>query len=85
MQTDAADGVILVPHLTPAGLDEFVDEVVPLLQERGLFRTEYEASTLRGNMGLPPAGRTARWRRSGPPPADGVTPSTIGARARRRP
>ena len=57
MQTDAADGVILVPHITPAGLDDFVDLVVPLLQERGSFRSEYEFPTLRQNMGLPPAGR----------------------------
>ena len=46
-----------MPHITPAGLDDFVDEVVPLLQERGSFRAEYEGSTLRENMGLPPAGR----------------------------
>ncbi|MEV0960647.1 LLM class flavin-dependent oxidoreductase [Streptomyces sp. NPDC049951] len=39
-------------------LDHFVDGVVPLLQKRGLFRTEYEADTLRGNLGLPlPANR----------------------------
>ena len=57
VQTDAADGVILVPHITPAGLDDFVDLVVPLLQERGSFRSEYEFPTLRQNMGLPPAGR----------------------------
>ena len=42
VQADACDGFILVPHLTPHGLDEFVDQVVPLLQERGAFRTEYE-------------------------------------------
>ena len=35
VQADACDGFILVPHLTPHGLDEFVDRVVPLLQERG--------------------------------------------------
>ncbi len=52
MQTDAADGVILVPHITPAGLDEFVDKVVPLLQERGSFRSEYEHATLRDHLGL---------------------------------
>ncbi|MEV6862838.1 NtaA/DmoA family FMN-dependent monooxygenase [Streptosporangium subroseum] len=52
VQTDAADGFILVPHLTPAGLDGFVDKVVPLLQERGVFRAEYETSTLRGHLGL---------------------------------
>ena len=48
----ALDGFILVPHLTPHGLDEFVDNVVPLLQERGLFRTEYHGSTLRSQLGL---------------------------------
>ncbi|MFE6484741.1 NtaA/DmoA family FMN-dependent monooxygenase [Streptomyces sp. NPDC057757] len=50
---DAADGFILVPHLTPGGLDEFVDRVVPLLQERGAFRTEYPGTTLRSHLGLP--------------------------------
>jgi hypothetical protein len=39
VQEEASDGFILVPHLTPAGLDPFVDKVVPLLQERGVFRT----------------------------------------------
>jgi alkanesulfonate monooxygenase SsuD/methylene tetrahydromethanopterin reductase-like flavin-dependent oxidoreductase (luciferase family) len=52
VQTDACDGFILVSHLTPGGLDDFVDDVVPLLQERGVFRTEYESTTLRGNLGL---------------------------------
>ncbi|QIY70146.1 NtaA/DmoA family FMN-dependent monooxygenase [Streptomyces sp. RLB1-33] len=50
---DAADGFILVPHLTPDGLDEFVDRVVPLLQERDAFRTEYTGMTLRSHLGLP--------------------------------
>ncbi|MGW0855564.1 NtaA/DmoA family FMN-dependent monooxygenase [Streptomyces sp. NPDC002690] len=48
----AADGFILVPHLTPGGLDDFVDRVVPLLQERGAFRSEYTGSTLRAHLGL---------------------------------
>lgn len=52
VQTDACDGFILVSHLTPAGLDDFVDQVVPLLQDRGVFRTAYSATTLRGNLGL---------------------------------
>ncbi|MBB5120728.1 F420-dependent methylene-tetrahydromethanopterin reductase [Streptomyces eurocidicus] len=51
----AADGFILVPHLTPGGLDDFVDRVVPLLQERGAFRTEYTGTTLREHLGLPAA------------------------------
>jgi len=37
----------------PHGLRDFIDLVVPILQERGIFRTEYESSTLRGNLGLP--------------------------------
>ncbi|MEU7577412.1 NtaA/DmoA family FMN-dependent monooxygenase [Streptomyces sp. NPDC041068] len=50
--TEAADGFILVPHLTPGGLDEFVEKVVPLLQERGVYRTEYQGATLRSHLGL---------------------------------
>ncbi len=53
VQGDAADGYILVPHITPHGLDDFVDQVVPLLQERGVFRSEYEGTTLRDHLGLP--------------------------------
>lgn len=52
VQADAADGFILVPHLTPGGLDEFVDRVVPELQERGSFRTRYTGDTLRDHLGL---------------------------------
>ena len=55
VQADACDGVILVPHITPGGLDEFADTVVPILQERGAFRTEYEGTTLREHLGLRPA------------------------------
>ncbi|MEU2349119.1 NtaA/DmoA family FMN-dependent monooxygenase [Modestobacter sp. NPDC049651] len=54
VQADASDGYILVPHITPGGLDPFVDQVVPLLQERGVYRTEYPGTTLRENLGLPP-------------------------------
>ena len=42
----------MFPYL-PGGLDDFVDKVVPELQRRGLFRTEYEGTTLRENLGLP--------------------------------
>ncbi|TRO67742.1 MULTISPECIES: NtaA/DmoA family FMN-dependent monooxygenase [unclassified Streptomyces] len=52
VQADASDGFILVPHITPGGLDAFADTVVPLLQERGVFRTEYEGTTLRDHLGL---------------------------------
>jgi FMN-dependent oxidoreductase (nitrilotriacetate monooxygenase family) len=54
VQADASDGFILVPHITPAGLDEFADTVVPILQERGVFRSDYEGSTLREHLGLSP-------------------------------
>lgn len=52
VQTRASDGFILVPHLTPGGLDEFAAKVVPVLQERGLFRNDYEGTTLREHLGL---------------------------------
>jgi len=52
VQADASDGFILVPHITPGGLDEFADTVVPLLQERGVYRTEYDGTTLRDHLGL---------------------------------
>ncbi|MER7989131.1 NtaA/DmoA family FMN-dependent monooxygenase [Streptomyces noursei] len=60
VQGDAADGFILVPHLTPGGLDPFVARVVPLLQERGAFRTEYTGTTLRSHLGLPDPARPVR-------------------------
>jgi FMN-dependent oxidoreductase (nitrilotriacetate monooxygenase family) len=48
----ACDGFILVPHITPGGLDDFCDRVVPVLQERGSFRTGYDGPTLRDHLGL---------------------------------
>jgi FMN-dependent oxidoreductase (nitrilotriacetate monooxygenase family) len=59
VQADASDGFILVPHITPDGLGEFADKVVPILQERGVFRAEYQGTTLRDHLGLTtPAART---------------------------
>ncbi|WP_261561696.1 NtaA/DmoA family FMN-dependent monooxygenase [Frankia tisae] len=49
----AADGFNLNHDFYPDGLDLIVDHLVPELQRRGLFRTEYESTTLRGNLGLP--------------------------------
>jgi N-acetyl-S-(2-succino)cysteine monooxygenase len=49
---EAADGFVVMFSHFPAPVDEFVDNVVPALQRRGLFRTEYEGSTLRENLGL---------------------------------
>lgn len=50
--TGAADGFNIMPSHFPDGLTDFVDMVVPILQERGLYRTEYESGTLRDRMGL---------------------------------
>ncbi|MGW3121321.1 NtaA/DmoA family FMN-dependent monooxygenase [Streptomyces sp. NPDC001107] len=58
VQTDGADGFVFVPHLTPGGLDDLVDRVVPLLQERGAFREDYTGTTLRDHLGLRPRPRT---------------------------
>ena len=50
---EGSDGFnVMFPYL-PGGLDDFVDQVVPELQRRGLFRREYEGRTLRENLGLP--------------------------------
>jgi FMN-dependent oxidoreductase (nitrilotriacetate monooxygenase family) len=48
----AADGFNIMPPILPTGLTDFVDQVVPVLQRRGLFRTDYEGKTLRENLGL---------------------------------
>jgi FMN-dependent oxidoreductase, nitrilotriacetate monooxygenase family len=57
----AADGFMLMAPSLPDGLEDFVDRVVPILQKRGLLRTDYEGSTLREHLGLPvPANRYAR-------------------------
>jgi FMN-dependent oxidoreductase (nitrilotriacetate monooxygenase family) len=51
--TEASDGfTVQFPYL-PGGLDDFVDQVIPELQRRELFRREYEGATLRENLGLP--------------------------------
>jgi FMN-dependent oxidoreductase (nitrilotriacetate monooxygenase family) len=48
----AADGFNIMPPLLPAQLDVFSTEVIPILQRRGLFRTEYAGTTLREHYGL---------------------------------
>jgi hypothetical protein len=48
----AADGFNLTPTHLPHGIEDFVELVVPELRRRGLFRGEYESTTLRGNLGL---------------------------------
>ena len=52
-ENGAADGFNVMPPFFPGGLEDFTREVVPILQERGLFRTEYEGTTLREHLGLP--------------------------------
>ncbi|MFD5642854.1 F420-dependent methylene-tetrahydromethanopterin reductase, partial [Streptomyces anulatus] len=59
VQTEGADGFVLVPHLTPGGLDDVVDRVVPLLQEKGSFRADYTGTTLRNHL-RPHSGTTRR-------------------------
>jgi len=51
--SEACDGFNIMFPFLPQGLEEFVDRVVPELQRRGIFRTEYEGRTLRENLGLP--------------------------------
>ena len=53
LTTFGCDGFNIMFPFLPAGLDDFVDKVVPELQRRGIFRTEYEGKTLRENLGLP--------------------------------
>ena len=53
---NACDGFNIMFPSVPQGLDEFVDQVVPELQRRGVFRREYEGKTLRENLGLPRPG-----------------------------
>jgi alkanesulfonate monooxygenase SsuD/methylene tetrahydromethanopterin reductase-like flavin-dependent oxidoreductase (luciferase family) len=48
----AVDGFNLMPDVFPSGLELFVDHVIPILRDRGLFRREYAHTTLRGHLGL---------------------------------
>lgn len=51
-ESGACDGFMLSGAVLPQGFNDFIDHVLPILKERGLFRREYEADTLRGNLGL---------------------------------
>jgi len=53
LESRGSDGFNIMFPFLPAGLDDFVDKVVPELQKRGIFRKEYEGKTLRENLGLP--------------------------------
>jgi FMN-dependent oxidoreductase (nitrilotriacetate monooxygenase family) len=74
---DGCDGFNIMPPFLPGGLDDFVTLVIPELQRRGLFRTEYEGGTLREHLGLKrPASRYA----SVPPQAASArTTEPVGA------
>ena len=52
-EQEACDGFNIMPPYIPGALDDFCNLVIPELQRRGLFRTEYEGDTLRENLGLP--------------------------------
>jgi FMN-dependent oxidoreductase (nitrilotriacetate monooxygenase family) len=52
-EAGAADGFNIMPPVLPSGLDAFVDHVIPILRNRGLFRREYSGRTLREHYGLP--------------------------------
>jgi N-acetyl-S-(2-succino)cysteine monooxygenase len=52
-EAGACDGFTIMPNVLPGQLDAFVDHVVPVLQARGLARTEYAGTTLRDHAGLP--------------------------------
>jgi alkanesulfonate monooxygenase SsuD/methylene tetrahydromethanopterin reductase-like flavin-dependent oxidoreductase (luciferase family) len=54
--TGAADGFNIQPPCIPVDAEDFVELVTPELQRRGLFRTEYETTTLRDHLGLGPVG-----------------------------
>jgi len=45
-------GFNVTPHVMQSSVEEFVDQVVPILQKRGIYRTEYEGRTFRENLGL---------------------------------
>ncbi|MGP0047392.1 MAG: LLM class flavin-dependent oxidoreductase, partial [Solirubrobacteraceae bacterium] len=52
-RSGAADGFNVMPDAIQGGTEAFLDHVVPELQRRGLFRTEYRGTTLRDHLGLP--------------------------------
>ena len=54
----------IVPDALPSGLQDFVDGVVPILQKRGIFRTDYEGATLREHLALARPDNAQLWRKS---------------------
>jgi FMN-dependent oxidoreductase (nitrilotriacetate monooxygenase family) len=60
----AADGFNLMPDALPGGIEDFVDGVIPILRQRGIFRSDYEGRTLREHLGLAIPENRGRWRES---------------------
>lgn len=50
VRTRAVHGFKLLPHLLPASITDIVDKLVPELQERGVYRTEYRGTALRDHL-----------------------------------
>jgi alkanesulfonate monooxygenase SsuD/methylene tetrahydromethanopterin reductase-like flavin-dependent oxidoreductase (luciferase family) len=67
MDANAADGFNITPTHLPAGIEDFVELVIPELQRRGRYRRHYEGATLRENLGLP--SYVDRWHRAARIPA----------------
>ncbi len=77
-EDEVVDGFIIRSYAPPRGLPEFVERVVPLLQQRGLFRREYESTTLRGNLGLRyPVNRYSDARQDNPSRTEEATAASI--------
>jgi FMN-dependent oxidoreductase (nitrilotriacetate monooxygenase family) len=73
----AADGFNIMPPILPDGLHDFVNLVVPELQRRGLFRTEYTGTTLREHYGLPRPEN--RFLRPAPATPEGISEEALAA------
>ncbi len=52
VESSAADGFVVSPAFLPDTFEDFVDGVVPVLQDKGLFRRDYQGTTLRDHLGL---------------------------------
>jgi alkanesulfonate monooxygenase SsuD/methylene tetrahydromethanopterin reductase-like flavin-dependent oxidoreductase (luciferase family) len=50
--SEAADGFVVSPAFLPDTFEDFVDGVVPILQDKGLFRRDYQGTTLRDHLGI---------------------------------
>ncbi|MCI2419760.1 LLM class flavin-dependent oxidoreductase [Saccharopolyspora sp. K220] len=74
----AADGFNVMPDVLPSGFDDFADHVIPELRSRGLFRTEYDGTTLREHLGLDLRRSTGRGVRARSGPVTSLTESQEG-------